>query len=815
MADGGLPPPDDTPDARADGGETAAPSATSALPGPTPSTPDSPKFACGAVASQQFDAVTMSGYRVPPELEAEVENVLQLMTPAQKASQMIGVDGSTRDYRDLWRNPDVEVPGVGVIRGYWYRDAGRGVNLVSGQYNRPDDGNNFSTAFPAPALRAASWDLDLEVRVGEAIGDEVAASLNNVLLAPCMNVVRHPFWGRTQETYGEDPYHVGRMATAFTVGAQRYVLACAKHFAANNIEKQRSKQNAVMSEQTLREVYGRHFEMVVQDGGIGCVMASYNMINGVKSTQNEHLLRDVLKAPVEEGGMGFEGFVITDWWAMPGDQTVLDAQTAQNLTIEAVRAGTDVEMPWTFHYTEATLANADPTLVDEAARRILTQKFRFGTALDSDPWSVKAPTSTLTAGSIAPNEAHEALAEEAVVKSAVLLSNGLGTSAPVLPLTEAASIAVVGPEQYFNQISSSVPNSCIVKTAAQGQALTNPRECTFSFATDPALGDRGSSRINTDPARTFGPFSGIQAVAGPNRTVTSGNSAEDAIDADAVVVVVGYTPGDEGEEFYIAAGGDRSSLDLPEGQAELVSSVLDLNKPTVVIIESGSIVNLPWLEHPNENQATIWAGYPGQRGGVALGKLILGQANFSGKMPLAWPTANQLPAFKDTETETTMGYFFGYRQYDLEQYVQGNDVAMVYPFGHGLSYSNFEYSNLLVPCESVAKDAVFNVSVDITNTSAVAGDEVAMLFVKPPLTPAGISGERPWKQLASFARVAVPAGQTVTARLPLRIADLRHWEGGDNGHWVVDSGDYTILVGKDAADAEASNNLAPIFVDGD
>jgi beta-glucosidase len=258
----------------------------------------------------------------------------------------------------------------------------------------------------------------------------------------------------------------------------------------------------------------------------------------------------------------------------------------------------------------------------------------------------------------------------------------------------------------------------------------------------------------------------------------------------------------------------RSSLDLPSAHNDFVSSVLDLDKPTVIIIESGSIVNLPWLTHANKNQATIWAGYPGLRGGLALGKLIFGEDNFSGKMPMAWPTENELPAFKETDAATTMGYFFGYREYDQRTYVDGSPVDLVFPFGHGLSYSSFEYSKLTVSCQEATKEAIVAVSVDITNTSRVDGDEVAMLFVKPPPMPAGIGGERPWKELKSFARVFVPAGQTVTATLPLRVRDLRRWEGGEDGRWVVDSGVHTLLVGKDADDAETSTLSATVTVDG-
>ncbi len=787
---------------------------------PPPASTD--QFSCTAVASQQFDPNTMKAYSVPQNVSDEVNLVLSLMSPGAKAQQMMGIDGTQRNYRDIERSPDVDVAGYGMIRGYRYRDAGRGVNLDAGQDNRADDGNNFATVFPTPSLRAASWDLDLEKRIGQAIGDETAASKNNMLLAPCMNIIRHPYWGRTQETYGEDAYHIGRMATAFTVGLQEYVVGCAKHFAANNIEKLRSKQNAVMTEQTLREIYGRHFEMVIQDGSMGCIMAAYNQVNSVKATQSKHLLRNVLKAPIAEGGMGYEGLVLTDWWAMPGDQAVQDATTAQLQTIEAVDAGLDIEVPWTLHYTETTLANANQTLVNDAARRVLTQKFLFNSARATDGWSIKAPVTTLTEGSITPHEPHEALTEEAVIKSAVLVTNGPADgSAKVLPLRGVTSLAVVGPAQEFTQASSSVPKSCGFDNggAEQGQTNPNPRACKFNYATDPAFGDRGSSRVNGDPARSYGPFKGLTEVgATAGITVTNGNDSVDAAaTSDAVVVVVGYTPGDEGEEYAIAAGGDRSTLDLPPGHNEFVSAVLDLGKPTVIIIESGSIVNLPWLGHTNQNQATVWAGYPGLRGGLALAKLILGQANFSGKMPMAWPTDAQLPVFKETETVTNMDYFFGYRLFDKQKYIQGQAVQLVFPFGHGLSYSNFEYDKIEIPCtDGVSKEAIFNVSVEVTNTSTeFDGDEVVMLFVKPPPTPPGITGERPWKELKSFARVTVPMGQTVTAQLPLRMRDLRRWEGGEDGRWVVDSGEYTILVGKNAEDAETSGIKGTIMVNGD
>jgi len=770
------------------------------------------QFSCTTVASQQFDKDYMAPYSEPANTTDLVESTLKAMDPAGKASQMIGIPVGGMDYFDIERSPDVTVAGLGtIIRGYNYRDAGRGVNLDAGQpNNRMSDGKDYATVFPAASIRAASWDMALEKKVGEASGDETAASQNNMLLAPCMNIIRHPYWGRTQETYGEDSYHIGRMATAYTVGLQEYVTGCAKHFAANNVEKNRSSQDARMNEQTLREIYSRHFEMVVQDGGVGCIMASYNKINGVKNTENKHLLRDILKAPIAQGGMGYQGLVISDWWAMPGDQNVpADTSIAQSVTNDSVNAGLDIEVPWTLHYSTATLGNADQTLVEDSARRVLRQKYRFKTATTADGWSIKPPVSVLTGASI-DNKDHQALAEEMEIHSAVLLQNGT-TDAPVLPLgADAKSIAVLGPDEDFSLVSSSVPKSCV------GAPQRGP--CTYHFATDPSLGDRGSARVNGDPATTIGPFAGIQTVAGASRTVTSGNSAAAAASADTIVVVVGYTPGDEGEEYAIQAGGDRSTLNLPQGQNEFVASVLDLMKPTVILVESGSIVNLPWLSHANKKQATVWAGYGGHRAGAALGHLIFGDANFSGKMPLAWPTQAELDKvpFKSGELGTDMGYFFGYREYDRRK-AAGENPAMIFPFGHGLSYSKFTYSNLVVPCqtEQAAKEAVLDITVDIENTSAKDGEEVAMLFVKPPAKPAGITGDRPVKELKSFAKIPVKAGMKATAHLPLRIRDLRRWEGPESGKWVTDSGVYTILVGKDADDAETSPTMGTLTIKGD
>ena len=278
------------------------------------------------------------GYTAPRD--PQVNTLISSMTLPLKLKQMQGTEPGAdgQNYTDIFRSPDDTTT---MIKGYMYRDGPRGVNLDAPQVGRENAGN-YATAFPQVSARGASFDLDLEYRIGVAQGDETIASGNTLMLGPCINILRHPAWGRSQETYGEDSFHLGRMGSAYTAGLQTFVAGCAKHFAANNIEANRAANNAQMDEQTLREVYARHFEMVVKDGGVACVMAAYNLVNDTKSTQNKHLLTDVFKT-----GMGFRGFVLTDWWAMPGGtNNGLDSATRQNNAAGAVNAGLDIELPW-------------------------------------------------------------------------------------------------------------------------------------------------------------------------------------------------------------------------------------------------------------------------------------------------------------------------------------------------------------------------------------------------------------------------------------------------------------------------------------
>jgi beta-glucosidase len=710
------------------------------------------------------------GYTDPPN--PQVQTLVNTMTLEQKFTQMRGTapgTESSKNYDDIQRSPDDP---ANNIRGYMYRDGPRGVNLDARQQGRPYV-SNHSTAFPVTMARGASFDLELEYRVGEAQGDETVASQNTMMLGPCMNILRHPAWGRAQETYGEDSYHLGRIASAYTVGVQQFVAACAKHYAGNNIENGRENLNAQMDEQTLREVYGRHFEMVVRDGGVACIMAAYNSVNGTKSTQNRHLLTEILRDDFK-----FRGLVLSDWWAMPPGQNFPSASTAQDNAANAVQAGLDLELPWNLNFAQlgAVVPSRIPeALINQAVSRILEQKFRFNSALLNGQLGLKQPSTTMTNGSITNNDHHIDLARETAVKSMVLLKNDNNT----LPIKTDGSIdkvAVIGAN-----VSYTLQN-------------TTPMSGTINFAVDQPLGDRGSSRVNADPAKTTGPTAGLTAVgASHGITVVSGNSASAVGDADFVVVMVGLTPQHESEEYASPNGGDRQNFSLPGNQNQLVSDVAALGKPMVVVIEAGSMIDMPWL---SQVPAVVMAWYPGQRGGQALAQLLLGEANFSGKLPFTWATGwDQLPTFNQGTT-TSMSYYLGYRYFDQ------NNLTPLYPYGHGLSYSTFSYSNLQVACSDVTKNGVINVHVDIANTSPVAGEEVAFLFVSYPST----SARRSKKELKGFYKVQLDGNQAKRITIPLRVADLKYWDMNSNS-WVVESGPVQIMVGPSSADLPLTDTV--------
>jgi beta-glucosidase len=650
------------------------------------------------------------------ETDPRVEVVLSSMTVAEKVEQMAGfIQGA-----EMFATPDNENAG---IRGFKFRDGPRGVRLESGT----------ATCFPVAVARGASWDLDLERRVGAAIAAETRGLGHNCLLAPTINTLRHPGWGRSQETYGEDPWFLGKMGTASVLGIQQHVPACVKHFAGNNIEDTRMTNNAVIDEQNLRENYTRQFEMVLKDSDVACVMAAYNKVNGNYCCENIPLLRKLLKEEWE-----FDGFVVSDWFA---------AVT----TVESALGGLDVEMPWRMMFAGLQMAvtggQVSEEVLDEAVERILRIKFKFGFALLNEPYT---GTPDVVEG-----PEHIALAREAGRKGMVLLKN----EAETLPIDRSATtkLAVVG-----------------------------------RYATEVRLGDAGSS--NVTPSYAITPYLGLKNGAGKDFEVVTSEDASAAEGADVAVVVIALSQQDEGEAWN--GGGDRDTLDVSADQENLVLEVAAKAQKTVVVMEAGGAITME--KWKGAADAIVMAWYPGMEGGKALAEVLYGDKNFSGRLIQTWPVKwDDEPVFGNHQDETEYEYLHGYRHFD------DKGIKPLYPFGFGLSYTTFEYSNLVIPCEGVSPEGRLLVTVDIENTGNRKGVEVAQLYVSYPESAA----RRPPKELKGFARVEVAKGEKITVEIPVQIPDLAYFDTDKHG-WIVEEVRHTVHVGPDAGNLPLTADFA-------
>ncbi|MFW2388550.1 MAG: beta-glucosidase family protein [Polyangiales bacterium] len=589
------------------------------------------------------------------DLEQRVDELVAQMTLEEKAAQMAGDSGIfLPDGGTLWGVPGVER--LGVPR-FTMSDGPRGLGSVQG-----------ATTFPVGMARSATWEPELERRVGAAMGRELRAAGGNILLAPTINNLRHPSWGRSQETYGEDVHLLSRMAVAFVDGVQEYALANPKHYAANSIEDTRFEVDVTIDERTLREIYLKHFRAAVLEGGAASVMSAYNSVNGQFCGENEHLIRDILK-----GEWGFDGFVLSDW--------IFGTQS----TLGSALNGLDIEMPIAMVYGEPLLTavqdgDVPESVIDDAVRRMVRKKLQY--RLDQP--------SGLPEDVIGSNE-HLALAREAAVEGSVLLKNASGT----LPLDRAAltRIAVVG-----------------------------------LLADTPNTGDNGSSSTRPDFVVTA--LQGIEEAAGLAAEVDHiGKDVLDAEDiatieaADAVVVVTGLTFEDEGEGLIGA--GDRDELGLSAEREALIKDAAAANPKTVVVLEGGGAITMGnWLP---DIEALLMVWYPGQMGGYSIADLLFGEANPSGKLPISFPTGlDQLPPFDNESLDVTYEYFHGYR------YLDRNDSTPEFPFGFGLSYTTFSIDNLQASQTQAESGDVVRFSLDVTNTGSVAGAEVVQLYATYP-----------------------------------------------------------------------------------
>jgi beta-glucosidase len=559
------------------------------------------------------------GERDDDAIEARITTLLGQLELFEKIAMMQGTSLQLDDGVWLVRGSErLGLPGLRML------DGPRGVSSMT---EKP------ATAFPVGAMRGATWDPALEERVGAAMAKELRAVGGNVLLAPTVNILRHPRWGRGQETYSEDPHHMAEVALGFTRGVQgQGVLTSAKHFAANSIEDTRFDVDVQLDERTLRELYLPHFRRLVVEGRAASVMSAYNKVNGLDCDQQTHLLGDILKGEWE-----FAGFVESDWiFGTHGDAA-------------SVRAGLDIEMPWGSHFSglDQAVARGDLTEhdIDRSVRRILRAQLCYG--LDEQPIVRDDPTQRETAE-------HLALAREVARRGIVLLRNQGGA----LPFDAGVqSIAVLGRN-----------------------------------ALEENIGDHGSSRVLSTDVVTA--LEGLRARAGSAVTVThvpgtTIGAAEQATiqAADAVVIVTGLQHADEGEGLI--AAGDRASLELPADEAALIAAVAALHDRVIVVLEGGSaFVTAGW---DGSVEGLAHAFYPGGEGGHAIADILFGDAAPSGRLPFTMPVADaDLPGFDNVSLTVTYDLFHGYRK------LARDAKTARFPFGFGLTYTTFAYSALAV-----------------------------------------------------------------------------------------------------------------------
>jgi beta-glucosidase len=638
-----------------------------------------------------------------------------------------------------------------------------GIRFVDGPRGIILDG---ATTFPVSMARGAAWDVTLEERVGDVIGRELRALGGTLFGGVCINLLRHPAWGRAQETYGEDPHHLGEMGAALTRGVQRHAMACVKHYALNSMENARFKVDVRISPRALHEIYLSHFKRVV-DEGVAAVMSAYNSVNGEWCGQNKILLTDILKKR-----WGFEGYVLTDF--MFG---MRDAQ-------KAALAGQNLEMPFQMHYHQHLkhlVENGDvpSELIDDAVLRLLRQQLRLIRPDDYDTEQVGS-------------ESHRALAREAAEKSIVLLQN----KGDLLPLRDLKKIAVIGR-------LADTPN-----TGDGGSSNTRP-----AYVVTPLAGIQaalaGQAEVLYDDGRDL------------ERAQTTARAA------DAVVLVVGYTHIDEGEfldpdtmqnlaslfppptpeEASIAqgfmrgmagqpddaflTGGDRDLLTLSHDDEALIRAVATVNPQTVVAMMGGSaIITEAWRERV---PAILMLWYPGMEGGHALADILLGRVNPSGKLPFVIPQrAEDLPFFDKNATQIEYDLWHGYRKLERENHTPA------FPFGFGLSYTSYSYADLALAQTELGPSDILPVSLKVTNTGAYAGEEIVQLYV----SAIDSAVERAPKELKAFTRIALQPGETRTVQFRVPISRLAYYDESQ-ADFVVEPLEYEVFVGAHSLDAHA------------
>ena len=617
----------------------------------------------------------------------------------------------------------------------WLSDGPHGLRKQAGESDHL--GLNPSvpaTCFPTASAVANSWDAALGEEIGAALGEEAAAQEVSVVLGPGLNMKRNPLCGRSFEYFSEDPYLAGKLAAGYIRGIQsKGVAACPKHFAVNSQETRRMASDSIVDERTLREIYLTGFEIAVKEGHPRSIMSSYNLVNGTYANENKHLLMEILR-----GEWGFDGAVITDW----GGSNDHALGVKNGSTLEMPAPGGDSVRELLAAVESGKISESD---IDARLSELLPLVFDTKAALDAAPREFDAA-------------AHHALARRAAEESLVLLKN----EGALLPLAAGTKVAVIG-----------------------------------DFAKNPRYQGAGSSMVNSTQVdvlldklidselNVIGYQQGFDRHGKPDAALQK-SACELATQADTVILCMGL------DEIAESEGLDRSNLRLAQNQVDLLQAVAAVNPKIVVVLYSGSVVETPWLDNC---QALLYAALGGQAGAGAVADALTGKVNPCGKLAETWPLAYaDVPSAADFATrrktvEYREGLYIGYR------YFTTAEKAVRFPFGYGMSYTTFAYSDLAADEQGV--------SLTVTNTGSVAGTEIVQLYVAKKNSELF----RPAKELKGFARVTLAPGEKQRITIMLDDKAFRFWNVKAN-RWEIEGGEYELLVGASVEDIRLCEKIS-------
>ena len=617
----------------------------------------------------------------------------------------------------------------------WLSDGPHGLRKQAGESDHL--GLNPSvpaTCFPTASAVANSWDAALGEEIGAALGEEAAAQEVSVVLGPGLNMKRNPLCGRSFEYFSEDPYLAGKLAAGYIRGIQsKGVAACPKHFAVNSQETRRMASDSIVDERTLREIYLTGFEIAVKEGHPRSIMSSYNLVNGTYANENKHLLMEILR-----GEWGFDGAVITDW----GGSNDHALGVKNGSTLEMPAPGGDSVRELLAAVESGKISESD---IDARLSELLPLVFDTKAALDAAPREFDAA-------------AHHALARRAAEESLVLLKN----EGSLLPLAAGTKVAVIG-----------------------------------DFAKNPRYQGAGSSMVNSTQVdvlldklidselNVIGYQQGFDRHGKPDAALQK-SACELATQADTVILCMGL------DEIAESEGLDRSNLRLAQNQVDLLQAVAAVNPKIVVVLYSGSVVETPWLDNC---QALLYAALGGQAGAGAVADALTGKVNPCGKLAETWPLAYaDVPSAADFATrrktvEYREGLYIGYR------YFTTAEKAVRFPFGYGMSYTTFAYSDMAADEQGV--------SLTVTNTGSVAGTEIVQLYTAKKNSELF----RPAKELKGFARVTLAPGEKQRITIMLDDKAFRFWSVKAN-RWEIEGGEYELLVGASVEDIRLCEKIS-------